>query len=149
MARERAGTVEEKKVAPIFILADDDPQAGAQLIMLLSTQFSFIPVSDSRRVLKTAKDFAITAIFLADGMVYPQGGSAGLLQRLLDEVGKPVVILSELWSPEVVAKWKRMGAEDCLPHPTRSGERVIVMSRKISEFALRHAHTREGAPGGE
>jgi hypothetical protein len=87
--------------------------------------------------LRYAKDFATTAVFVAEGIDFSKdGGVERLLQYLLDEVGKPVVILSENWSLEVAAKWRRMGAQDCLPHPTRTHEKFEKLNDKLRELVL-------------
>lgn len=125
----------KEQVAPIFLVADDDREALDRLLALLNGQWFYIPVREARHVVGYAKQFATTAVLLSDGIRYPDGGSARLLQHLLDQVGKPVVIMSELWDPEVQAKWKRMGAADCIPHPTRLEGRMDVLFAKIQDLA--------------
>lgn len=128
--------------APIFILADDDREAVDRMMSLLGSEWFFIPVTRLRDAVKYARQFATTAVFLAEPIDYPKGGSARLLQELLDVVGKPVIILSEDWRPGVATKWKRMGALDCLPHPTRSGRRLTAVRTKIQELAHQPLETR-------
>jgi FixJ family two-component response regulator len=123
-------------LAPIFIVADDDEKACAQLMSLLGLDWTYIPVTDPRRVIRYARQFATTAILLSDQIAYPDGGAARLLQRLLDEVGKPVLILAELWDPELALKWKRMGACDCLPHPTRPYLRAKLLNDRLIRLGL-------------
>src|SRR6185436_2672750 len=113
--------------APIFILADDDKGALERIVERLHTEWFYVPVTNPRVVLKYAKRIDARAIFLADPMEYPRVGAAFILQRLIDEVGKPVIILTEQWTPEIAATWKRMGAEDCLPHPPRFDQRVELL----------------------
>ncbi len=128
--------VQPDRIAPIFILADDDREAVGRLVQWLPRDWYYIPVTEPERVVKYAQEFATTAIFLADRMNGRTQDVRRLLQSLLDEVGKPVVILSELWGPEVVDRWKRMGATDCLPHPTRSEERFKLLRGKMQELTL-------------
>ena len=123
-------------VAPIFIIADEDREASGRMVGSLTPDWYYIPVADPKFVVKYAKQFATVAILLADELPYPQGGTARLLQDLLDEVGKPVVILAELWDPGVAEKWKRMGAYDCIPHPTRTRERIKVLRGTLRKLAL-------------
>ncbi len=127
-------TAEADRIAPIFILADDDREAVGRLVQWLPRDWYYIPVSEPEMVVKYAQEFATTAIFLADRMDGPPNDVRRLLQSLLDEVGKPVVILSEIWSSQVVEQWKRMGAQDCLPHPTRTQARVGLMREKMNEL---------------
>lgn len=49
-------------------------------------------------------------------------------------VQRPVVILAEEWTPEVRDRWRRMGAHDCLPHPTRSSRRVEKVRQLMQAF---------------
>ena len=122
--------------APIFILADDDRGAVERVLERLHSEWYYIPVTNPRLVLKYAKRVRTAAVFLADSVEYPRGGSAALLQRLIDEVGKPVIILSEEWSPQVVELWKAMGATDCLPHPTRFEKSFEQLRKKMQGLAL-------------
>ncbi len=124
-------------LAPIFILADDDRDASAQLVRLMGSEWFVIPVYEPPLIAKYARQFATTAILLADPIEYPQGGSARLLQLLLDEVRKPVVILAEAWDPGRADRWKRMGAYNCIPHPTRVAHRVEELRSQMQELTLR------------
>jgi hypothetical protein len=126
--------VRRERVAPIFILADDDREAVGRLVPWLPRDWYYIPVADPEMVVKYALEFTTTAIFLSDRMDSPTNNVPRLLQSLLDDVGKPVVILSEICHPEVVEHWKRMGAQDCLPHPTRTEARVGLMREKMNEL---------------
>lgn len=123
-------------MAPIFVLADDDREALDRLLRYIDGQYFYVPVWETREMVRYAKQFATTAIFLADGVRYPDGGSARLLHKLLDEVGKPVIILAESWNAEVREKWRKMGAADCIPHPTRLGGRIETLLAKIQRLAL-------------
>ena len=89
------------QVAPIFIIADDDREAIEHIQKRLNIEWYYVPIWETRLVVRYAKHFATTAIFLADPIDYSDGGAARLLQDLLDQVGRPVVILSEVWSPEI------------------------------------------------
>ncbi len=133
MSRENGRS---EPLAPIFIIVDDDEKASAHLMSLLGLDWTYIPVTDPRRVIRYARQFATTAILLSDQIAYPDGGAAKLLQRLLDEVGKPVIILAELWDPELALKWKRMGARDCLPHPTRPRLRAKLLNERLFRLGL-------------
>lgn len=127
---------ERPRVAPIFIFADDDGAALNAMMMGINAQWLSVPVSKPTQVLRYARDFATTAVFVADGLDFSKdGGVERLLQYLLD-VGKPVVILTESWSPEVAERWRRMGAQDCLPHPTRTRERFDQLNDKLRELVL-------------
>ncbi|HXX92804.1 MAG TPA: hypothetical protein VEN81_04175 [Planctomycetota bacterium] len=129
------------RVAPIFIIADNDQRAVAGITMSLGSQWFYIPVSHGDDVVRYAKEFTTTGIFLAEQLPCPEGfgGIEHLLQVLLDEVGKPVIILSELWNQDLVRRWKQLGAEDCIPHPTRTDERLNIMKRKMRELILAQA----------
>ena len=136
MAEDPASRSHGEHVAPIFIIADDDREAVGRLVQWLPRDWYYIPVSEPEMVVKYAREFATTAIFLADRMDGASKDALRLLQSLLDEVGKPVIILSEIWKPEVVDRWKRMGATDCLPHPTRCEERFKLLRSKMQELAI-------------
>lgn len=132
--------MDKPRLAPIFIIADNDQHAVLGITMSLGSEWFYIPVSDWKDVVRYSKEFATTAIFLSEEMFCPdQAGIEGLLQALLDEVGKPVIILSELWSAETADRWKRMGAQDCIPHPTRTEERLRILKRKMKELVLAQA----------
>jgi FixJ family two-component response regulator len=139
-------TKSEERLAPIFILADDDKGALDRILERLHNEWFYIPVANPSVVLKYAKRIDVKAIFLADPVNYPRGGAAFLLQRLIDEVGKPVIVLAEEWTSEIADKWKRMGAEDCLPHPTRFNERMELLRSKMQSLALA-AGPRQGNAG--
>lgn len=124
------------RLAPIFILVDDDREAIEQIQKRLHVEWYYVPIWETTLAVRYANHFATTAIFLADPVGYPDGGTARLLQDLLDRVGKPVVILSEVWSTEIAARWNRMGASDCIPHPTRCNERMEGLRSKMEDFAL-------------
>ncbi len=126
----------EDRLAPIFIVADDDARAVDRLLEeIYAALCFFIPVMNPRQVVRYSRSAAATAVFLADRMRYARGGSERLLQELLD-LGKQVVILAEDWTPQNVERWKRMGAQECLPHPTRSGHRFELLRRVIQEFTI-------------
>jgi hypothetical protein len=127
------------RLAPIFVIADDDREAIELIQKRLCVEWYYIALWETRLVVRYAKHFATTAVFLADPVEYPDGGAARLLQDLLDQVRKPVVILSEVWSPEVAAKWRRMGASDCIPHPTRCTARIEGLRSTMETFALGRA----------
>ena len=122
--------------APIFILADDDRGAVDRITELLHPEWYYITVTQPKLVTRYAKRVPVAAVFLADPIEYPNGGTAALLQRLIDEVQKPVIILAEHWTLEAVDQWKRMGAEDCLPHPTRFHERLETLRAKMQSHVL-------------
>jgi DNA-binding NtrC family response regulator len=123
-------------VAPVFIIADDDREAIEGIVRRLNYEWYYIPVWETRLVVRYAGHFQTTAVFLSDGVRYPEGGAARLLQMLLDRVAVPVVILAEVWSPDTVERWKKMGAADCIPHPTRVERRIEGLRAKMEEFAL-------------
>jgi DNA-binding NtrC family response regulator len=127
---------ETERLAPIFVIADDDKEAIDRLIMKLNIDWYYIAVWQKHLVVRYARKLATTAIFLADSFDYPNGGAPRLLQELIDKVGMPVVIMTEVWTPEVVAKWKRMGAADCIPHPTQCEARIEGLRGKMEEFVL-------------
>lgn len=129
-------TKSEPRPAPIFILADDDRGAIDRILERLHPEWYYIPVTNPSLVLKYAKRIGTTAVFLAEPMEFQKGGAAALLQRLIDEVGKPVIILTERWSQSAVELWKRMGAADCLPHPTRFDQRIELLRAKMQDLAL-------------
>ncbi len=136
------------RVAPIFIFADDDGAALNALMMGINAQWLSVPVSKPSQVLRYAKDFATTAVFVAEGLDFSKdGGVERLIQYLLDEVGKPVVILSESWSLEVAERWRRLGAQDCIPHPTRTRERFVRLNEKLRELVLATAGKQADAQG--
>jgi hypothetical protein len=87
-------------------------------------------------VLSYAKRMNPKAIFLAEPLEFPKGGAPALLKRLLVEVDAPVIILAELWTPDAAEQWKRLGAADCLPHPTRIDQRLEVLRAKMQGIAL-------------
>jgi hypothetical protein len=124
------------RLAPIFVIADDDREAIEHIQRRLNVEWYYIALWETRLVVRYAKHFATTAIFLADPIDYPDGGAARLLQDLLDQVGKPVIIMSELWSPEVATRWKRMGAAACIAHPTRCDARMEGLRSMMESFAL-------------
>jgi DNA-binding NtrC family response regulator len=128
----------EERLAPIFIIADDNREAIEHIQKRLNVEWYYVPIWETRLVIRYARHFATTAVFLAEPISYPDGGAARLLQDLLDQVGRPVVVLSEVWNPEVAARWKRMGASDCIPHPTRLDERIEGLRSKMEDFAIRH-----------
>jgi len=122
--------------APVFILADDDREATQRILERLTDEWFYVPVSTPRLVVQYAKRFATTAVFLSDPLGYPRGGTTRLLRELLDEVKSPVIVLTEEWDRAVVAKWKRLGAADCLPHPTRLRGRLETLRAKMQDLAL-------------
>jgi DNA-binding NtrC family response regulator len=122
---------------PLFVLADDDHASADRITSLLYPGLFFIvSVVNPRHVLSYAKRLKPRAIFLADPLEFPKGGAAALLHRIIEEVGCPVIILTELWTPEVIDRWKQMGAADCLPHPTRFDQRLEVVRARMQELAL-------------
>ena len=123
-------------LAPIFVLADDDQGALERILERLNSDWFYIPVRNPGLLLKYAKRVEAKAVFLADPVDYPRGGAAFLLQRLIDEVGKPVIVLAEEWSPEIRDRWKKLGADDCLPHPTRFDRRLELLRSKMQALAL-------------
>ncbi len=127
----------KKWEGPIFILADDDQSAADRILSLLYPElFYIVPVTNPRHVLAYAKRLRPQAIFLADPIEFPKGGASALLKRLIDEVGAPVTVLAELWTPEVAQGWKQLGAADCLPHPTRFDQRLELVRSRMQDIAL-------------
>lgn len=129
---------------PIFLLADDDRAAADAITGKLFPECYFIvQVTNPRHVRNYAKRLKPCAIFLAEPMEYPKGGTDALLQWLIKEVATPVIILSEICSPEAVDHWRRRGASDCMPHPTRFDQRLELLRAKMQDLAL------TASPGGE
>jgi DNA-binding NtrC family response regulator len=128
----------DRPASPIFIFADDDQEALLKILDTLHDEWSYVPVHKPAVVLKYAKEFSTTAVFLADQVRFKPGGASGLLRRLINEVGKPVVILSEAWSQEEAARWKHLGAHECIPHPTRTDIRMEILRRKLQELATKN-----------
>ena len=126
----------EPKLAPIFIFADTDREASQRIFDRLHNEFCYIPIHNPNLVVRYAQQFATTAVFLAAPIDYPRGGAAALLQRIIDDVGKPVIILLEEWSREEAERWRKMGAADCLPHPTRVARRLESVRAKLQELAV-------------
>ncbi len=126
----------EERCAPIFILADDDREAGMELACTLPADWFYVPVENPNQVERYSQRFTTTAVLLADEIAYPKGGAARLLQELIDRVGKPVIVLAGDWTPEVATKWKEMGALECVPHPTRSDQRVNRLREVIRQVVL-------------
>jgi hypothetical protein len=130
------GAIVDERPSPIFIFADDDRDALDGIFEHLHDEWCYIRVPTPRLVVQYAKQIAVTAIFLAAPVDFPGGGTAALLQKLLDEVGKPVVILVETWNSRIRTKWKRMGAADCIPHPTRVLSRMKGVRSALQGLAL-------------
>jgi hypothetical protein len=145
VAKGNGVTAPRATLAPIFIIADDDREAVGRLVGWLPRGWYYVPVSDPSLVVKYAGEFAITAVFLSDKLDPSPAGVSRLLQSLLDEVGKPVVILAECWTPDVARRWIRQGAKDCVPHPTRSESRVALLRGKMTEL-IRAARGVEPGP---
>jgi len=133
--------------APVFILADDDRGAVERITELLHPEWFYVTVTKPRLVARYARRLPVTAVFLAAPLEYP-GGTVALLQHLVSAVGKPVIILAEDWSSETATYWKQLGAEDCLPHPTRFNERLEQLRRKMQALALQSSSAAESAGAG-
>lgn len=130
---EPSGTT--ARPAPTFVLVDDDRNALELIQRKLDPEWYYVPIWETPLVVWYASHFATTAIFLAEPIDHPNGGAVRLLQDLRDTVGKPVVILSEVWSPEIAARWKELGASDCIPHPTRFHVRMEALRSRMQDFA--------------
>ena len=127
----------EEPQGPVFLLADDDKPAADRIASLLYPgSYYIVPVTNPSHVLSYAKRMRPFAIFMAEPISFPKGGALALLRRLIDEVGRPVIVLVELWTPQLVARWKSLGAADCLPHPTRSDQRLELVRSKMQELAI-------------
>jgi hypothetical protein len=132
----RTTLTERERLAPIFIIADDDKDAIDRLVMNLNTDWYYIAVWQRHLVVRYARKLATTAVFLSDSFHYPNGGASRLLQDLIDKADVPVVILAEVWTEDVAAKWKRMGAAACIPHPTRCEARIEGLRCSMEDFIL-------------
>lgn len=136
----------EERRAPIFILADDNREAGMELACTLPPDWFYVPVENPNQVERYSQRFSTTAVLLADEIEYPEGGAERLLQELLDRVGKPVIVLAGDWTPDVATRWKQMGALECVPHPTRSERRVNRLREVILKVVLDSAVPEDGSP---
>lgn len=134
-----SGLTEHERLAPIFVIADDDKEAIDRLVTKLNVDWYYIAAWQKHQVVRYARKLATTAVFLADSFEYPNGGASRLLQDLIDKAGVPVVIMSEVWTEEVAAKWRRIGAAGCIPHPTRCEARIEGLRGKMEEFAIGRA----------
>lgn len=122
---------------PVFLLADDDRAAADAISGKLYPEYYFIvQVTNPRHVRNYARRLKPSAIFLAEPIEYPKGGASALLQRLLEEVECPVIVLSETYSQESVERWKKLGAAECLPHPTRIAQKLDILRAKMLDLAL-------------
>lgn len=131
---------EPDRSAPVFLLADDDEAALGRLLPELSRDWFFIPITQSDSVLRYSERFNATAVFLADRIRFPNGGAKRLLGKLVEHSRRPVVILTELWDADAVKEWKRRGAFDCIPHPTRSQERLKRLRETMQKIYLSPEH---------
>lgn len=138
---------EGERLAPIFIIADDDKEAIDRLVLKLNIDWYYIAVWQRHLVVRYARKLATTAVFLADSFGYPNGGAPRLMQDLIDKAEVPVVIMTETWTDEVAAQWRRMGAATCIPHPTRCEARIEGLRSTMEKFALDRAG--HAAPGRE
>lgn len=122
---------------PVFLLADDDRSAADAITGKLYPEcYYIVQVTNPRHVRSYAKRLAPRAIFLAEPLEYAKGGAEALLRRLTADLQIPVIILSELWSPQVAEVWKSKGATHCLPHPTRHDQRLDLLRSAMQELAL-------------
>jgi hypothetical protein len=119
--------------APVFVLVDDDREASQRIALVLPSDWFFVPVYHPGLAVRYAKQFMPTAVLVAEPLEYPNGGAARLLQQLLDEVGRPAIILTEDPSPRAVAMWRRLGATACIPHPTRSLRRMDALQETLRD----------------
>jgi len=143
MADDRLKTWE----GPIFILADDDQAASDRIVSLLYPElFYLVPVTNPRHVLSYAKRLRPQAVLLAEPIEFPKGGAAALLERLIDEAGVPVIVLTEIWTSECAERWRKLGAADCLPHPTRIDQRLEVVRSRMQDLALASVPSRSPDP---
>ena len=126
----------EERLAPVFVIADDQRQACERLTEILPPDWFYVPVRNPDLVERYSLQFAPTGIFLADDVAFPKGGAAKLLQILLDQIGAPVVILAEECTKEERAKWKRMGAKDCIAHPMRWEKRRRGVVEAMKDLSL-------------
>jgi len=128
---------------PVFLLADDDrPAADAITGKMFPECYFIVQVTNPRHVRNYAKRLAPEVVFLAEPLTYP-GGTETLLRRLVEDPGIPVIVLSEVWSPQVSEHWKKRGALDCLPHPTRFSQRFEMLRCAMLDLALAAAHRAE------
>jgi hypothetical protein len=81
--------------APVFLLVDDDREAAQRITLVLQGNWFFVPVYQPAFAVRYAKHFMPTAVLLSEPADYPRGGAPRLLQELLDEVARPVIILTE------------------------------------------------------
>jgi DNA-binding response OmpR family regulator len=128
--------------APVFVLVDDDRDASSRIALVLPGDWFLVPVAQPALAVRYAKQFRPTAVLLAEPLEYPRGGAARVLQELLDGAGRPVIILTEDASPHSAARWRRMGASACIPHPTRSFRRMHLLQETLK------ASIAAGDPGG-
>jgi len=133
-------------IAPIFLFADDDFRALDGILEYLHDEWCYIRVPAPRLVVQYARQLSVTAVFLAAPVDHPNGGAAALLRQLVDEVGKPVIVLVEVWSPKIQAKWKQQGASDCIPHPTRVTRRMHRLRSKMQDLALEQIRIEKESP---
>lgn len=139
---------EENPKGPVFLLADDDRAAADGITGRLFPECYFIvQVTNPRHVRNYARRLNPKAIFLAEPIEYTKGGAPALLQRLVEEMAIPVIMLLENWNQEAVDRWKKLGATDCLPHPTRIDQRLEILRAKMQDLSLAVDSEGESLPG--
>jgi PleD family two-component response regulator len=143
---KKAKRLPRRHMTPVFLLVDQHREAVYRIQQTLQSEWLYIPLCDPNLAVPYAKRLSPTAIFLADPTSFTESETEKLLRALVEEVKKPVVILVELWTPELAKEWKKLGAADCLPHPTRIMGRMNHMNSKMQEFAM--AEWRKEVPPG-
>lgn len=119
--------------APVFVLVDDDREASQRIALILPSDWFFVPVFHAGLAVRYSKRFMPTAVLLAEPVDYPRGGAARLLQELLDQVERPIIVLTEDPSSKSAARWRRMGASACVQHPTRSFRRMDALRETLKD----------------
>jgi len=98
------------------LVINDDPKRLELLILQLVPTFDNICVANTVQEALTKIDFEMPAIILFD-LVNPDGYIVHALALIREECNIPILILSPINNPELIAQALDMGADDYLIKP--------------------------------
>jgi chemotaxis response regulator CheB len=123
------------KDAPIVLIGDDDWEALNRLTGLLGEQFYILMARNAGELTRFAQKFHPDVIVVGESLPFGREGAEKLLPHLIRRFTAQVIVLSENGTDDSRNRWKKLGARDCLPHPTKYARRARNLERRILEIA--------------
>lgn len=123
-----------RRMDPIVLIADEDWDALNHLGADLHHGFYVLYARNAGEVSRFAEKFCPSVILVDEHMRFGRRGAERFVPFLLERFDAKVIVLTEEGDDDAKAQWRKLGATDCLLHPTKYRDRTLTLNRRILDL---------------